>query len=525
MPDRVVARLRAWALGDTLQIVSVCVTESVCFAALQHQRIALTELGPAMSDPPPSPVATGRLEKTPFVHVILYIYERQASGTLIVRARSYGYRVLFQRGRAIAAQTPQPAAALNQALMPLAAAESGDFEFHQADLVGSGPDIVTGMFDPFAFVVEAVRKYARVDVISGMLGKYATGRLKLDASVNLSRLALTEAELRVVKSLQQGPAPLQTLLTQDCLSREAAERLVYTLLITRTLSRDEEQPGTPSARPQAEREHSALEPRGEHASSTSASTWSLRAVSDRVRPSGDAWRAIASRAAAIVTGRPGPPSDPAAAKPKDSQAPASSQTRAATLPSSAASQRPVSDPAPSVTPRSRPISRPLTHSVHSASMRPGSQSPSDRPALTARPARDQSARPSLPDISTLDDAGRFQRVELLCQRNAFDEALPIMRGLLERDRKNPRYLGLLSHVLYGRSTDTNFSKELIDTVNQTLRIDPDQLHALYTKARCYKRLGKEREALHYFRRTLMVDRNHLDAAREARLLMSRLRRS
>jgi tetratricopeptide (TPR) repeat protein len=131
----------------------------------------------------------------------------------------------------------------------------------------------------------------------------------------------------------------------------------------------------------------------------------------------------------------------------------------------------------------------------------------------------------LPDISTLDDAGRFQRVELLCQRNAYDEALPIMRGLLEHNRKDPKYLGMLSHVLYGRSTDANFSKELIDTVNQTLRIDPDEVQALYTKARCYKRLGKEREALHYFRRTLSVDRNHLDAAREARLLMSRLRRS
>jgi tetratricopeptide (TPR) repeat protein len=157
-------------------------------------------------------------------------------------------------------------------------------------------------------------------------------------------------------------------------------------------------------------------------------------------------------------------------------------------------------------------------------MRPGSTHPA-----SARPTREgapyQSARPSLPDISTLDEAGRFQRVELLCQRSAYDEALPIMRGLLERDRKNAKYLGMLSHVLYGRSADANFSKELIDTVNQTLRIDPDEVQALYTKARCYKRLGKEREALHYFRRTMSVDRNHLDAAREARLLMSRLRRS
>jgi tetratricopeptide (TPR) repeat protein len=111
---------------------------------------------------------------------------------------------------------------------------------------------------------------------------------------------------------------------------------------------------------------------------------------------------------------------------------------------------------------------------------------------------------------------------LLCQRNAYHDALPIMRTLLEQDRKNAKYLGMLSHVLYGRAQDTNFSKELVDCVNQALRIDPDQVQALYTKARCYKRLGKEREALHYFRRTLAVEPDHLEAAREARLLVSRL---
>jgi tetratricopeptide (TPR) repeat protein len=128
----------------------------------------------------------------------------------------------------------------------------------------------------------------------------------------------------------------------------------------------------------------------------------------------------------------------------------------------------------------------------------------------------------LPDIDTLDADGKFRRVETLCQRNGYNDALPIIRALLDTDRKNAKYLGMLAHVLFGRVPDTNYGKELVDTVNQALRSDPDQVYALYTKARCYKRLGKEREALHYFRRTVAVDPNHLDAAREARLLASRL---
>jgi tetratricopeptide (TPR) repeat protein len=158
--------------------------------------------------------------------------------------------------------------------------------------------------------------------------------------------------------------------------------------------------------------------------------------------------------------------------------------------------------------------------------------PGSRDSLTGLPRARQSTplpsqrgatpRPSLPDVSTLDNDGKFRRVELLCQRNAWNDALPIIRSLLDEDKRNAKYLGMLSHVLYGRTTDANFPKELVDSVNQALRIDADEVHALYTKARCYKRLGKEREALHYFRRTLGVDPNHLDAAREARLLVSRL---
>lgn len=143
-------------------------------------------------------------------------------------------------------------------------------------------------------------------------------------------------------------------------------------------------------------------------------------------------------------------------------------------------------------------------------------------ARASTPTPRGTPRPSQPDVDTLDADGKFRRVEQLCQRNAFNDALPIMRALLETDRKSAKYLGMLAHVLYGRVNDTNFGKELVDSVNQALRSDPDQVYALYTKARCYKRLGKEREALHYFRRTVAVDPNHLDAAREARLLVTRL---
>jgi hypothetical protein len=45
--------------------------------------------------------------------------------------------------------------------------------------------------------------------------------------------------------------------------------------------------------------------------------------------------------------------------------------------------------------------------------------------------------------------------------------------------------------------------------------------ALYTKALSYKRMGKDREAQHYFKRTVSVDPAHIEAAREIRLFALR----
>lgn len=185
--------------------------------------------------------------------------------------------------------------------------------------------------------------------------------------------------------------------------------------------------------------------------------------------------------------------------------------------------RPLTEPLPGGgTPSQRAFeSRPLTPGPFRGDSQP--LAPAGRPPSASVPPRN-SPRPSQPDIDSLDADGKFRRVEQLCQRNAFDEALPIMRILCEQDRKSAKYLGMLAHVLLGRSvaTDNSIGKEIVEAVNQALRIDSDQVHALYTKARCYKRLGKEREALHYFRRTVQVDPSHLDAAREVRLLVSRL---
>lgn len=490
-----------------------------------------------MSDTTQTPVAKGSLAKTPFAHLVLYLYQRRVSGTLVatLSGQDEPIKVLFHRGRAVAAHLPSAALSLEQGLTPLAAARDGEFEFHETDMVGSGAGIVTGMFDPFTFVADCTRRFARDEIVNEVLSRYQDQPLVLDPSMDLTRLSLSADEARFASPLHRGPTTLEALCAQPILPLSAARRLVYTLLITRVV--------TPQQAPNGERESQPNNDRVQRGGS--APVRPSRGMTERLRPSGDAWRAIASRAAQISgpigeaarrSPRPREPSQPLAAE-RSSQPggrPSISRTVEAQLTvqndssSSSGDSRPLRKtisrpitPTPGSMagggPVSRPISRPLTPSPYGDANAPRDSRPGSSPATRATP------RPSLPDVSTLDAAGKIKRVELLCQRNQHEEALPIVRGLVEEDRKNPRYLGLLSHVLLGRlgGNDT-IGKDIIDAVNQALRIDADEVFALYTKARCYKRLGKEREALHYFKRTVAVDPNHLDAAREVRLLVLRM---
>jgi tetratricopeptide (TPR) repeat protein len=585
------------------------------------------------------PSAQGSLTKTPFAHLVLYLYQRRSSGTLIVHTRvpapGNQTKVLFHRGRAVAANLAQPSAALDQGLLPLCEALDGQFEFHESDLVGSGPGIATGMFDPLAFVAEAARRHVRPELVEEVNAKFARATLALQPAMDLTRLSLTEAEARFAEPLNRGPVTFEDLLGQGELEPAAGRRLMYVLLITKVAGLYDpasadgfQRSAPPEGRPAPESAANSSKPAGRGAAPPS----------DRSRNSGEAWRAIAARAAEMATNRPpsgsaspiprsptpppnqtpqsgpGPlqqrppgstPETPqpsagmrpprrSVTEPLDLQSGAASRpatpppgsrpvtpesrhatrpltpvSRGATRPftpapkaeapptsAPAAGSRPVSRP---VTPESRAATRPLSPAPKAVSpvagarpqSRPltpanftqsaGSSRPVSRPLsrpLTptnftstpsplprvspSAPISRVTPRPSQPDLETLDASGKFKRVEQLCLRNAFDEALPIIRALVEEDRKNAKYLGMLSHVLLGRTTDGQIGKDIVETVNLALRIDTDEIRALYTKARCYKRMGKEREALHYFKRTVAVEPNHLDATREIRLLMLRL---
>lgn len=476
-------------------------------------------------------MAQGEFASTPFAHLVLYIYQRRSSGTLVVDTTREGtdpearVRVLFHRGRAVAAHIPGSHEALDQALLPLCAVSQGRYEFFEEDFVGSGPSIVTGMFDPFAFVTQAARHYSRDDSVEQVLGRFGDTPLCVQPGMDLERMGLSPRESSFAEVLRDGTATVASLCASGRMPEPEARRLMYAFLITKVVgpfaSVGPEMPSMPP------RGTSGL-PVGPHSADRGSA-----GANERRRQSGAAWAAIAARASQASRPLSGPisaaPSHPrpsrraAPASPHSTPSSASSGTNTAAQPSGRAPSRtPTATHAVPMRARTSPDgpSSPLPERAISEPL-PVQNSRAPRITTPSRPISRVTPRLSSEPIEMLDEDSKLRRVLQLCQRNAFDEALPIIRGLVEQDRKNPSYLGLLASVLYGQGTGGTISKEIVETVNQALRLHPDEVHALYTKARCYKRMGKPREALHYFRRTVTVDPGHLDAARELRLLMLR----
>ncbi|HKP55881.1 MAG TPA: DUF4388 domain-containing protein, partial [Polyangiales bacterium] len=266
-------------------------------------------------------MAQGTLANTPFAHLVLYIYQRRSSGTLLVRgARSSSsgsqtlaigqpLKVLFHRGRAVAAHVAAPAEALDQALLPLCSMRDGDYEFFEDDLVGSGSAIVTGMFDPYAFVTEAARRYTPEPVIDQVLQRFADVPLCVQPGMDLDRMLLDAPETRFAEILRDGTATIGTLLQSRELPGNHARRVVYALLVTKVVgpfapTSEESKSGPPPT---------ASVPNLPQGTSESSATSRAPGMSaeQRRRQSSAAWAAIAARASQASRPLSGPISAPA----------------------------------------------------------------------------------------------------------------------------------------------------------------------------------------------------------------------
>jgi hypothetical protein len=433
------------------------------------------------------PKAQGDLGKTPFAHLVLYLHREAMSGTLVIDRGGFETKVLFRNGRAVAARPLPRGTALQDGLLELCALDACPYTFWDGDMLGEASGVIQGTVDPFTFVTDSLRAHVRDAVVVSVLDRYRGVALRLATGADPKRLGIRGPESRAAERLRDHALTPEEFTTRSELSNDDARRLLYLLLITRSAGPE----GVDLTSGSGVRSAVASEPAPPHGSSIPPSS---------MRPS-----SVPSQAPRAVSQRPGP----AAAAPRSPLPPRAPSAHPATPPGSPVASRPRTP--------SSPFSIPAWQQL--ASLRAG---PLQQRSMT--PPAPSVVVPSAapPPVEMLDNAGKYRRAEQLAERRSFDDAMRILDELIARDATVADYQALRASILYQQFTGTQPSRALHDAIERALRLNEAHPRALYIKALVFKRMGKEGEALRYFKRTLEADPRHVEAKRELRL--ARMRR-
>jgi curved DNA-binding protein CbpA len=239
------------------------------------------------------PTAEGSFEKTPFVHLLVYMADRELSGTIVLSSPSQGtgdeHTVYFFLGAASKIRTGQPVTHLGRVLFELGLvtedalnasllARAGGSELQGEYLVRTGaidrPKLILGLqaqatrqmaflfdlpsetkfafyqeanllddwggpeilpLDPLPTIWSAVCARADEPIVEATLARLGATPLRLHEQSDVSRFGFSPKELAVVDLLRARPGSLSDLVASEVLPKRTIELIVYALLITRHL--------------------------------------------------------------------------------------------------------------------------------------------------------------------------------------------------------------------------------------------------------------------------------------------------
>ena len=238
-----------------------------------------------------TPTAEGLLEKTPLVHLLVYMADRQLTGSLVLSSRSGGeeHAIYFLEGQASKVRTGEPIAHLGRVLFELGilseetlnaslAAFSRGNDLHGEHLVRAGvidrENLMEGLkvqadrkmaflfalpgdtkyrfyqdvnvledwggpemipLDTLPIIWSAVRARADDPIVDATLRRLGTTTLKLHIKSDVTRFGFSAHELAAIDVMRASPLSLGGLIETRVVPRRTTELIVYTLLITRHL--------------------------------------------------------------------------------------------------------------------------------------------------------------------------------------------------------------------------------------------------------------------------------------------------
>ena len=491
------------------------------------------------------PTARGKLGGTPLIHVLTYMLDHQATGTVVLNEPDgIVHVVYFENGAAAKIRTGRPIALLGELLVAAgqlsadkvenAVATARDIdaligEYLIVDSLASRGAVIHALENqvtaklvalanlpdeaqyayyrhtnllaswasddlfpahPLSLILSIARAWQDRRRIRGALHKILDQELRLHPDCDLARLETTDPEVAVLNALVGGGYTLRTLHRQRFARQEEANSLVYALAITRQfLFRKQQKP--PMRFSGARR--SQLDP--------------------------------------PVSNRPSRPPESVGSEP-----PSSGGMRISFMPA-----RPQGAPDSSRPRPSSPEFSPISGVVPASSSAPPSQPPSQRPApyrASAPPAstppssiRKSSAAPMsapLAEGTSHEDKLRamqdFQAAMDALKRGDRAKAERLARQACEYDPEHDDHGALLAWV---RATTSrpNAAGEGIAALTNILRRNPKNELALLYRAKLLRRVGKGGPALSDLDQLLAINPDHREAQGEAKMLRAKQRQN
>jgi hypothetical protein len=504
----------------------------------------------------PKPLAEGTLSATPFAHVLLSIQKRGLSGTLAIWPeddRPGQDRVLFRAGAPAAGRFLDPAADFERALLHLFPRHQGPYAFYQADLIGDAKGVIRGQVDTLALIATAMRAHVPKDAMNRVLKKLGLDRQRITTGAPLSRLGLQSNEMAFIELMRAEPATAP-VLTEQFGDPKLAQRMLYLLAITGCLevyrpvsqqklkavsSPDGLRKSTPPAR--ASRSSGTMHPPGRRSSSRPGSRDSHLPGGDSVLPTSISKLPPGKTLSGeIVAPREMPPPPPPGLIDEHvkrweetarvlgmmdrqnyfemlgvKESAGASHIRSKYM---ALAKKWHPDRLPAELDELRPWTEEVFHLLTVAN---DTVSDEKKRAEYQKTVMQGGGTPeSERKLNVMVEAAiNFQKVDVLVKRRCYDEAIEICDDAMAVVTKEADYPAMKAWVLLLRDGVENeaVADEIRALLKATFKLNPDHVHAHFTRAHFLKRMGDHERALKHFKRVVKLDPKNLEALREVRV--------
>jgi curved DNA-binding protein CbpA len=494
------------------------------------------------------PVATGTLAKTPLPHLLIYLDQKQLSGTLAIWPDVAGDgerqqdRILLLKGRPVAGRLMEPAKTLREGLLKLFYRGEAPYAFYETNLLGSAEERLNGRVDPLSLITESLRMTARDEWVDEMVGRVGKLRLRMQPKVDFTRFDLLPEERGLIDLLLAEPSSVEQLLRGSGLPPGRARRLVYLLLISKSVAPYEEPVAAVASRPppppsaSAEAAPASIRP---PASQTVPPAASGKSVGPPRHPSEPSTGGFSKPAAARLERLADLPSAPTDLSPELTERWQKIMSRARLIENQNYFEmlgldkkaqtaevkteffKLAKDYHPDRLPPELAVLRPALEIIFGY-MNEAHKVLSDEEQRLAyvRTVREGGGTPAAERLmqQILDSAIAYERVQVFARKHQYDDALEVLQKILSITKDEPDYHAMHASLLMQKFPGNDApTARIMQSLDRALELYPDHERAQSCKAQMLKRQGRHAEALRHFRKVVSINPNNLEAAREVRI--------